>query len=46
MKQEERYPDYKLAFYKRCTEAYAAEFLGSIKEFFAWFTSLLESRIQ
>lgn len=41
-----RYPDYKLAFYKRCTESYATESLGSIKEFFAWFTSLLESRIQ
>jgi HEPN domain-containing protein len=37
-----RYPDYKLAFYKRCTAEYATEFLDRIKEYFAWFNSLLE----
>lgn len=36
-----RYPDYKLAFYERCTKEYAAEFLGSIKEYFTWFNSLV-----
>jgi len=37
-----RYPDYKLDFYKRCNLEYTNEYLAKIKEFYAWFRSLLK----
>lgn len=37
-----RYPDYKLDFYKRCNLEYTNEYLTKIKEFYAWFSSLLK----
>lgn len=37
-----RYPDYKKSFYKRCTEDYTITHLQRIKEFHAWFSSLLK----
>ncbi len=37
-----RYPDYKLEFYKRCTEEYTSDYLGKIKEFYQWFSSQLK----
>ncbi|GJQ59699.1 MAG: HEPN domain-containing protein [Candidatus Scalindua sp. AMX11] len=37
-----RYPDYKLEFYKRCSTEYTKEYLTKIKEFYAWFSSLLK----
>ena len=37
-----RYPDYKLEFYKRCSEEYTNEYLGKIKEFYVWSRSLLK----
>lgn len=37
-----RYPDYKLDFYKRCNVEYTNEYLAKIKEFYAWFSSLLK----
>jgi len=37
-----RYPDYKLEFYKRCNAEYANEYLGKIKEFHTWLSSLLK----
>jgi len=33
---EARYPDYKLAFYKRCTPQFTAEKFLQIKETFSW----------
>lgn len=35
-----RYPDYKLAFYKRCDAEYGNQQLRKIKEFYTWFSSL------
>lgn len=37
-----RYPDYKLEFYKRCTEEYAKDYLDKIKEIYTWLESLLK----
>ena len=37
-----RYPDYKLAFYKRCTAEYTNEYLGKIKELYTWLSSLIK----
>ncbi len=37
-----RYPDYKLAFYKRCTEGYTNKYFCEIKEFHKWFNSQLK----
>ena len=37
-----RYPDYKLEFYKRCTEEYATTYLEKIKVTYAWLESLLK----
>lgn len=37
-----RYPDYKLEFYKRCNTEYTKEYFAKIKEFYAWFSSLLK----
>lgn len=37
-----RYPDYKLEFYKQCNAEYANEYLGKIKEFYTWSSSLLK----
>ena len=37
-----RYPDYKLEFYKRCNKEYTKEYFTKIKEFYAWFSSLLK----
>lgn len=37
-----RYPDYKMDFYKKCDESYALHHLHQIKEFHAWFSSLLK----
>ncbi len=37
-----RYPDYKMAFYKKCDESYVTAHLLQIKEFHKWFCSLLK----
>jgi HEPN domain-containing protein len=37
-----RYPDYKASFYKKCNEGYAGTHLQKIKEFHAWFISLIK----
>jgi len=37
-----RYPDYKLAFYQRCTKEFTQKYLAKIKELFEWFNSLLK----
>lgn len=37
-----RYPDYKLAFYKKCNKEYTDTFFRKIKEFFKWFNSLMK----
>ena len=37
-----RYPDYKLEFYKQCNAKYTNEYLGKIKECYAWLSSLLK----
>lgn len=37
-----RYPDYKLAFYKRCTKEFTAQYIQKIKEFYTWFESRLK----
>jgi hypothetical protein len=33
---EARYPDYKLAFYKRCTPQFTAEKFSQIEEAYSW----------
>ena len=38
---EARYPDYKLAFYKRCTKEFTQRNFKKIKEFNLWLTSRL-----
>ncbi len=37
-----RYPDYKLSFYKRCTEEYSKEYFNEIKELHIWLNSLIK----
>ncbi len=37
-----RYPDYKLGFYKKCTEEYTNEYFSKIKELHEWFNSQLK----
>lgn len=37
---EVRYPQYKNEFYKTCTEDFAKEYLGKIKQEFLWLKSL------
>ncbi len=37
-----RYPDYKLKFYKRCTEEYSSEYFTIIKELHTWLNSLIK----
>lgn len=37
-----RYPDYKLGFYKKCTEEYTSEHFSKIKELYEWFNSQLK----
>ena len=39
-----RYPDYKLSFYKKCTESYTTERISEIKELRLWLISVLERR--
>ena len=39
-----RYPDYKLSFYKKCTELYTADRISEIKELRLWLISILESK--
>ena len=39
---EARYPDYKFAFYKRCTMDYTKKYLKHIKEQYKWFRSLIQ----
>ncbi len=33
---EARYPDYKLSFYKLCTEEFTTTYLNSIKDTYSW----------
>ncbi len=33
---EARYPDYKLAFYKRCTKDFTAEQFAQVEEVYSW----------
>lgn len=37
-----RYPDYKLGFYKKCTEEYTNEYFCKIKEMYEWLNSQLK----
>jgi len=37
-----RYPDYKQAFYKKCTNEYTNERVTEIKEVIAWLKSLIQ----
>jgi HEPN domain-containing protein len=37
-----RYPDYKFEFYKQCDAEYTKKYLGKIKEFYKWFSSLIK----
>ncbi len=37
-----RYPDYKLGFYKKCTEEYTNRYFSKIKELYEWFNSQLK----
>jgi len=39
---ETRYPDYKMEFYKRCTQGYSTYYFLKIKDFLEW----LKSRIK
>lgn len=39
---EARYPDYKMSFYKTCTEEYTGRYFNEIKELFQWIKSLIE----
>ena len=39
-----RYPDYKLAFYKKCTNEYTKERVAEMKEVIAWLKSLIHPR--
>lgn len=36
-----RYPDYEMEYYKLCDAEYANKYHGKIKEFYAWFSSLI-----
>ena len=36
-----RYPDYRFEFYKKCNQAFAAENLERIKEYYTWAASLI-----
>ncbi|MDL1893687.1 HEPN domain-containing protein [Sphingobacteriales bacterium CHB3] len=39
---EARYPDYKLSFYKLCTQEFASTYLDKIKATYTWLTSELK----
>jgi len=38
----DRYPDYKLDFYKKCTREYVAKHINEIKEFRLWLLKQIE----
>jgi len=37
-----RYPDYKQAFYKKCTDEYTKERVVEMKEVIAWLKNLIQ----
>ena len=40
-----RYPDVKLAFYKKCTQDYAKKYLDLIERFYQWLVSQIEQNL-